>query len=451
MKMYTVRKTVIAVIMALLLCVLPLSLFGCKDGDLDRDREQGQGHLTVCYFVSEGSRSLHTPYDGVFDSFRQKYPEIELHVEEQRHGGWEEYQSKIQTLIMSGNGPDVFLFSDRAFLNLGKVMESGAFADLTPFMEADEEYKAENYFESVLAAGQHGGKQYVLPLFFSPEYKITTGSALKASGVNLEGCNTFDGYVKELAAFLDRSDGNMLISDNKGEADKEAFAQFFDKLTELDDTQAGIISPLFYDTAVNFARVYKALPQSPNSVKPFLDVKEKLTTGQMVFYDTGINIEEAGAVAAVEPPILLPMRTISGEVSAQIKSYAAISSNSKNKEGGYAFLRELLMPVLQEGDQLLYVPVSREAAEKNLQIRMERTLSYVNGEYTVMPDLELAMPEEEFWESYRDMLNSPINAKTDYGAIDIVSKEMESFFEGKKGLDECIENAYDRLEIYLSE
>lgn len=55
----------------------------------------------------------------------------------------------LQAELISGNGPDIFAFTDR---NVLSAMNANAFVDLLPFLDADEEYGRETLVPGLLAA-----------------------------------------------------------------------------------------------------------------------------------------------------------------------------------------------------------------------------------------------------------------------------------------------------------
>lgn len=102
----------------------------------------------------------------------------EIQVEIQTLGEYKEEREpqiqKLQTEIMAGKGPDLFLLTsipenaerEGGFLidNPYKAMQSGALASLDTFMEKDSYWENGNYNKTFLTAGQYDGRQYIIPM-----------------------------------------------------------------------------------------------------------------------------------------------------------------------------------------------------------------------------------------------------------------------------------------------
>lgn len=102
----------------------------------------------------------------------------EIQVEIQTLGEYKEEREpqiqKLQTEIMAGKGPDLFLLTsipenaerEGGFLidNPYKTMQSGALASLDTFMEKDSYWENGNYNKTFLTAGQYDGRQYIIPM-----------------------------------------------------------------------------------------------------------------------------------------------------------------------------------------------------------------------------------------------------------------------------------------------
>lgn len=81
---------------------------------------------------------------------------------------------KLQTEIMAGKGPDVYILdtvienessSDAAlFANPYKTMQSGALAPLDEYMKEDSYWEDSAYKKELLGAGQYEKRQYIIPL-----------------------------------------------------------------------------------------------------------------------------------------------------------------------------------------------------------------------------------------------------------------------------------------------
>ena len=73
--------------------------------------------------------------------------------------------NQISTELTAGKGPDVVLTDNTTSLDAAKIMMSNDLMDLKPWLEKDETFNKENYY-NVLSAGEYNGKQLIMPLSF---------------------------------------------------------------------------------------------------------------------------------------------------------------------------------------------------------------------------------------------------------------------------------------------
>lgn len=87
---------------------------------------------------------------------------------------------KLQTEIMAGKGPDVYILdtvienesvsNTALFTNPYKTMQSGALAPLDEYMKEDSYWENSTYKKELLEAGQYEKRQYIIP--FSCDYFV---------------------------------------------------------------------------------------------------------------------------------------------------------------------------------------------------------------------------------------------------------------------------------------
>jgi hypothetical protein len=93
---------------------------------------------------------------------------------------------KLQSEIMSGSGPDLFILDagynvDCFFPDINKAMRSGVFCDLLPLLR-EAGIREEDFIRPVFDAGKIDGKLYIAPL----EYQVNTLLTTEASRQNLD-------------------------------------------------------------------------------------------------------------------------------------------------------------------------------------------------------------------------------------------------------------------------
>lgn len=107
----------------------------------------------------------------------------------------EKETKKLQTQIMAGKGPDVYILNATMenqkyegtpfFKNPYKIMESGALAPLDTYMKKDSYWKDSTYKKELLEAGKYNKRQYIIP--FSCDYFVfcspTDGEQMKGETI----------------------------------------------------------------------------------------------------------------------------------------------------------------------------------------------------------------------------------------------------------------------------
>lgn len=104
--------------------------------------------------------------------------QVDVLPEEPTHR--EQVIKKLQTQIMAGKGPDLYILDssmeyerltvENLFKDPSKIMESGVLAPLDKYIEKDSYWKNSTYKKELLDAGKYSDRQYIIP--FSCDYFI---------------------------------------------------------------------------------------------------------------------------------------------------------------------------------------------------------------------------------------------------------------------------------------
>ena len=108
-----------------------------------------------------------------------------------RPQAYDDYFTKLQTVIAAGQAPDAFELNYENFVSFAN---KGALADLTPLIAADTGFSTAIYNPTALAAFSQGGKQYGLVesfsnvvLFYNKDLFDKAGVAYPDRRLDLEG------------------------------------------------------------------------------------------------------------------------------------------------------------------------------------------------------------------------------------------------------------------------
>lgn len=143
---------------ALCLLLIPLlSLSGCQ-------REGGD--VEVLRLANWGGAGDDGEFDRlvrqIYRDFERENPGVKIRVEGIPGG---EYVSKMVLSYIAGTEPDIITLdasSSAIFIN------NDLLTDLKPFIEKDNEFKLDDYFENVVDIGRRGEKIYHIPNDFTP-------------------------------------------------------------------------------------------------------------------------------------------------------------------------------------------------------------------------------------------------------------------------------------------
>ena len=206
------RNNRFSIFIAAIIVSLLVLLTGCastkKETDLDKPVAEDSSNpvtLTVYLTAHYANPDTHCPiYEKLLD-YQKENPNITIQFVSPKEGDTAEREAEIHQLnteILSGKGPDLFIMEGNRLTNVNlfpdieKSMMNGAFLDLTDVMDSNE-FTAENFYMPLLDAGKLKGKQYILPLCFSVPALTSAESVLKDSGFDMQAAS------KSLAATMD--------------------------------------------------------------------------------------------------------------------------------------------------------------------------------------------------------------------------------------------------------
>lgn len=198
---------IVAIIVSLL-----VFLTGCSSAQNETDTvapviENSSNPVTLTVYLTAhyANPDTHCPiYEKLLD-YQKENPNITIQFVSPKEGDTAEREAEIHQLnteILSGKGPDLFIMEGNRLTNVNlfpdieKSMMNGAFLDLTDVMDSNE-FTSENFYMPLLDAGKLKGKQYILPLCFSVPTLTSAESILKDSGFDTQAA------LKSLAATMD--------------------------------------------------------------------------------------------------------------------------------------------------------------------------------------------------------------------------------------------------------
>ncbi|NEU32192.1 ABC transporter substrate-binding protein [bacterium LRH843] len=170
-------------------------LAGCAGGTSDTSQEattstknanEEKVELTFWYpFTGK----IQEANEGLVEKFNESQDRI--HVTASSQGNYADVEQKVRQSIVAGNQPDVFITVINSVSGLAK---DGVTENLSPLMEADKEFKIDDFIEGIVASSNVDGNYRGLPYFNSTPLVYFNKNLFEEAGVSPEQLSTWDGF-----------------------------------------------------------------------------------------------------------------------------------------------------------------------------------------------------------------------------------------------------------------
>jgi ABC-type glycerol-3-phosphate transport system substrate-binding protein len=262
-------------------------------------------------------------------------------------------QRHLQTEIMSGSGPDLFILDsgycgECFFADIYKAMKGGVFCDLLPLLR-DAGISEEAFIKPVFDAGKLEGKQYAAPL----EYQVQSILTIEASHQNMVPDQTGD-----TAATLDGIRTAMTIPGAGMPPSKEYWlTDFFinpyyyaaEPLVDYDAETAHIDTALTRDILETGKFAIDRMTQNESFSLPEMSAFESWfeymhSERNIHLSPYFLNSVQYSAFTTLYGRIMIvdPIPSEGGNVCAVVSSFAGIRANSANKRNAVNMIKMLL-------------------------------------------------------------------------------------------------------------
>lgn len=450
-------------ILALLLCVL-CAFSGCGKTGEEIPLEQGtqqeieadnpenvieeqekevyvqpemKGEITISCFYEQEFLNV------AAEKFMEIYPDVTVTIntynETSGAGSVEDYQTYLNTKIMTGKAEDIIFNS---FLPVTKYTEMGVFEDLSRYIALTPELNDENYFMNVLeAAKEENGKIYLLP-YMAKFDVISFSEALLTEQPALE-------QEIESASFSDRMTiANELIqnTDKRNvfliQMNELSYANYlvedvFCDFIDIEDKTVNIKSEAY----INLLNQIKELSESNAFGSDRMDFyNTEYYFAATCDYDVQAAFYELDTSAGVSYG--MPMADKDGNVAINANGCLALNSASSNKDLAWEFMKYLLSEEVQSLPSLHGLAVNKTGfaavAERYYSFYSEGSQAAVDKEEYV-----------ELLESWMEQIN---DCDTVDSAIwTLIEEENSKFFDGKQSAEDTVAILQRKLEQYFNE
>ncbi|MFZ2539034.1 MAG: extracellular solute-binding protein, partial [Oscillospiraceae bacterium] len=376
---------------------------------------------------------------------------------------------------------------DSMFDDMNKVIQSGVFFDLNYLFEKDSEFNKSDYLESAMMAGSFDGKQYFFPTGIETPIFLSSKQVLEQTKFDLSKCKNTQDFIKQLKSYTENRppDDNRFIL-NWGADDPDIYLEL---LNVIDYKNQSVT--LGTSEVKNVFETLKLVCDKTNEDFPKEDLLDENTRvncfekNNVLFFgnEMGYGLLDMSALMndTVEP-VLYPTYNNEGKIQAKIATGIAINANSPNKQNAYDFLKLALdwkrepydkdsrMEHIDRIDGYENIPPEQYLYTKSvffpvIKARFEYDVDYMkrifdtgwfyseyeDKLYDNLENIKIKPLPDEIYKQFKDIYYNIDVCTILNPAIEKVAEIMKPYLEGKKSYEECIENAQDKLEIYISE
>ena len=440
---------------AILLTLVLIFLFPQSTGCTPKEVEQTNDSLRVAYF---GTVDL---VAGALYEFKEAYPNVEVTVDaetyEETDDVGESFYTRISAEMMSGNGPDVFVFECEK-LNANKMMRSGAFVDLNELTDGDPEWDLTGYNQAVIEAGQVDGKQYIMPLTYDIPLLLSTQSLLDETGFDISSADNYITFMEECLEYRQAGKKPELLVRNPLHM-RPYFYQLSTEIINYDTRAVKVNTPEIrkatelYQRAIISQYYQDGLGEtSAGGVYGAISLRDKTSLFERSIIPLEYHIQNYRALKAIgETPVTIPLYNVEGKLAAQVNEAVAINASSPNQQNAYEFIKLML----ENTDYVFqgYFPVSNKAAERYMEQFMgeENQLSLISGDTGEFETLA-ALTQEEV-DEYLDIIKKVDTAYIpERNVRSVYMEEIGPYLSGETDdIDTCLQNSEDKLKIIVSE
>ena len=346
----------------------------------------------------------------------------------------QEFREQTDREFATGRGADIVNFN--ALNDVYSLLDKGAFADLTSFMESSG-LAEDGYFPSTFLKWKNGeiyGFNYEANISGFWLDKAIAGDS-RISGVEelvdcllaYEGDAVISDSASNLQTFLENSEslcGMVDFENNTCDFSKDLFGKMLEAAKRYGTENAK-------DTSLEAAGTIDYINFFYFSDSKYLDETGKVPIGYL--FDDG------------------------GHTKINVYSTLAMNENSENKEGAWEFFRYLLSEEIQNGfevDPLYYTeykyyPADREIFDalcKKHETFMEKGFQQVlnNTQITALTKER----KEDLRAALEDAKSAPLWTQD---LIQIIVEEARPYFSGQKSIEEVQSIVQNRVQLYLNE
>lgn len=363
--------------------------------------------------------------------------------------------NKLNTDIASGVVPDILILNGN--FSVKSYENKGVFEDLYPYIDNDPELKRTDYYENVFEAYSTKGKLYRLPASFSVFTVMgKTSEVGEKTGWNFDEFRAYVESKPETAKILENTTRSNLLM----YAINLSSSQFINWETgECDFNSPG------FTYLLELAKTFPATWEEIDADMSRKYDPDSYRKGDVLLYSAYLSdfdmYNQTKKITFGEDVTMIGFPAENKIGSAIQSDYLfSMSSKSKNKEGIWQFIRQILLADYQEN--IVYgFPISKAATNKLAEEAMkEETMedengnlvpyqpTYYNGE-TEIPIPPVTQTEIDEVINFISSVKQPYY--DDQQLFNIIEEEAAPYFAGQKDVKAVVDIIQSRVKIYVNE
>ncbi|MEM5767782.1 MAG: ABC transporter substrate-binding protein [Bacillota bacterium] len=340
------------------------------------------------------------------------------------YSGTDKSMELLRTEILAGKAPDIYAFY--SYSSLSEVEPKNNFEDLLPYLDADSEYGRETLVPGLFNALSEGGQLYWLPYDYSIEtfvaHESMVGSKAKLTMEDLDAIAA--AQRPALHVFPEWMAQDLLLY----------YVSTF-SIDRFVDSQAGTCD---FDNP-DFLRLLKKC-----SLQPEKSVPDDHDTGVLTSYS--LQCLEQIAILSTNYGadfrfVGFPDEESNGSMFS-VNLRLGVSTQSKNKDGAWAFVRSILNTENQV--EATFLP----ATQAEFDARLTQA---INGDYNA-PHFGPVKIEQADIDKLAALIDET-RVLSGHNAVlrQIIQEECLAYFAGDKSVEETARVIQSRASLYISE
>lgn len=431
------------------------------------------------YCVTEVEDPQYCRY-AILELYRKYYPNVNLKAEfiDSRAVSNPAYQTLMATELMAGTGPDLIWLDslDSAGggidndppVNAYKMMQAGAFLDLTDYFRNDPTYNPSDFNQVVMQTGKYKGAQYLVPLTYQFSSLITTRENAEAVGFHPEKCTDLKAMCEELRSVLNENRLDVpeksiifnlytpfLVPSGLG----TPWVDYERQEIHLDTPEMKEYCTFIKD---EFASRCVTAPSVILGSKFYYTLESQATPIVDYIYGSPDTLFEYNFIfmnaLGTDDIVIVPWRTLDGGIEASVTAAIGVRSNTKNPDAAYQFIRAYISQEYYSDPSIIfgriYPSVNKIAMQEYMDYVMQPTNIYMGYTGTEI-DSDLIQHSEgvsqEIVDQYMEILDSITSCRITTPIETSVRNGLQDYFNGNRSYESCISELQSTLEIYMTE